>query len=106
MKQYFEWAQEIRHLSEEQVEALYQRYLNGEKTADLIAEYKLADTVRSVLKVLPPIVSADLRCPYCDLPMWMRRPARGAPVSLRSAYKCVNCEHQYFTAGFGSRRNV
>ncbi|WRH94501.1 hypothetical protein RCC30_12050 [Pseudomonas fluorescens] len=77
MKQYFEWAQEIRHLSEEQVEALYQRYLNGEKTADLIAEYKLADTVRSVLKVLPPIVSADLRCPYCDLPMWMRRPARG-----------------------------
>ncbi|WP_426620320.1 hypothetical protein ACP3TY_13755 [Pseudomonas rustica] len=106
MKRYFQWAQEISHLSEEQVEQLYQRYLNGEKTADLIAEYKLPDTVRSVLKVLPPIVSADLTCPYCELPMWMHRPSRGTPVSLRSAYKCVNCEHQYFTAGAGSRRSV
>ncbi|WP_282353517.1 hypothetical protein [Pseudomonas sp. PS01303] len=82
MKRYFQWAQEISHLSEEQVEQLYQRYLNGEKTADLIAEYKLPDTVRSVLKVLPPIVSADLTCPYCELPMWMHRPSRGIPCAV------------------------
>lgn len=31
MSRYFEWADEIKHLSEEQVEELYQRYLNGEK---------------------------------------------------------------------------
>ena len=29
MSQNFEWADEIKHLSEEQIEQLYQRYLNG-----------------------------------------------------------------------------
>ena len=106
MKQYFEWAEEIRHLSEDQVEQLYQRYLAGEKNAELIAEYKLPSTVRSVLKILPPIVSVDLKCPYCDLPMWMPRPARGAPVYLRSAYRCVSCEHRYFTSGASGRRTL
>lgn len=106
MKQYFEWAQEIRHLSEEQVEQLYQRYLNGEKAAQLILEFKLPSTVRSVLKVLPPVVSAEFKCPYCELPMWTHRPARGASGSRQIAYKCVSCEHQYFTASNSNWRTL
>ena len=62
MSRYFEWADEIKHLSEEQVEELYQRYLNGEKTAELAVEYNISANVRSLLKVLPPIISKDLAC--------------------------------------------
>lgn len=89
MSQYFEWADEIKHLSGEQIEQLYQRYLNGEKSADLKIEFNIAPEVRSLLKILPPIISKDLTCPYCDLPMWVRRHAKGTPVSIRNRFKCV-----------------
>lgn len=104
MSQYFEWADEIKHLSEEQIEQLYQRYLNGEKSADLKIEFNIAPEVRSLLKVLPPIISKDLTCPYCDLPMWVRRHAKCTPVSLRNQFKCVRCEHYHFEPGHWRRK--
>jgi hypothetical protein len=105
MSRYFEWADEIKHLSEEQVEELYQRYLKGEKTAELAVEYNISANVRSLLKVLPPTISKDLACPYCDLPMWVRRHARGTPVSIRKPFKCVRCEHYHFAPGnYGRQR--
>ncbi|VEF10671.1 Uncharacterised protein [Pseudomonas fluorescens] len=103
MPQYFDRAEEIRHLSDEQIEQVYQRYLDGEKTAALMAEFKIPSTVRSLLKVLPPIVSDELSCPYCDLPMWVRRHARDTAVALRHPFKCVRCEHQHSVAGANSR---
>ncbi|MFW9078692.1 hypothetical protein ACOI9X_05335 [Pseudomonas sp. P2757] len=103
MNQYFEWPEEIRHLSAEQIEQIYQRYLDGEKSADLMAEFKIPATVRSLLKVLPPIVSKDLVCPYCSVPMWVRRHAKGTPASRRNSFKCVRCEHRYFTPGLHAR---
>ncbi|MFJ4605611.1 hypothetical protein [Pseudomonas atacamensis] len=103
MTQYFERAEEIRHLSDEQIEEIYKRYLEGEKTAVLMAEFKIPATVRSLLKVLPPVISADLSCPYCKLPMWVRRHARGTPLSLRSTFKCVSCEHQQSLPGTNTR---
>ncbi|MCR8931624.1 MULTISPECIES: hypothetical protein [unclassified Pseudomonas] len=105
MTQYFQRAEEIGHLSDEQIETMYQRYLAGEKTAVLMAEYKIPETVRSLLKVLPPIVSQDLACPYCDLPMWVRRHARGTPMSLRHPFRCVRCDHRYFAADAHGRRS-
>ncbi|MCU0120810.1 hypothetical protein N8H74_21325 [Pseudomonas sp. B2M1-30] len=105
MTQYFEWPEEIRHLSEAQVEQLYQRYLGGEKKAGLIAEFGLPTTLNSVLEVLPPMVSADLTCPYCDRPMWMRRPARGTPVS-RYVYNCASCAHRYYASDPVARREA
>lgn len=103
MSQYFEWADEIKHLSEEQIEQLYQRYLDGEKSADLKIEFNIAPEVRSLLKILPPIISKDLTCPYCDLPMWVRRHAKGTPVSLRNPFKCVRCEHCHHESGHHGR---
>ncbi|WP_435036316.1 hypothetical protein [Pseudomonas neuropathica] len=105
MHQYFERAEEIAHLSDEQIELIYQRYLDGEKTAVLMTEFQIPATVRSLLKVLPPIVSPDLTCPYCDLPMWVRRHARGTPISLRDPFKCVRCEHRYIAASLYGRRS-
>ncbi|KAE9646626.1 hypothetical protein [Pseudomonas sp. PB106] len=106
MSQYFQRAEEIAHLSDDLVEQLYQRYLDGEKSAALMAEFQIPATVRSLLKVLPPIVSPDLKCPYCDLPMWVRRHARGTPVSQRHPFKCVRCEHRYSAAARNGRRTA
>ncbi|WP_424800306.1 hypothetical protein [Pseudomonas sp.] len=106
MHQYFERAQEIAHLSDDQIEQIYQRYLDGEKSAALLVEYQIPATVRSLLKVLPPIVSQDLMCPYCDLPMWVRRHARGTSVSQRHPFKCVRCEHRYSASARHGRRTV
>ena len=105
MNQYFELLAEVRHLDEEAIEHLYQRYLAGEKTSALLAEYKIPLTVRSVLKVLPPLLSKDLKCPYCDLPMWARRHARGTPASQRPTYQCVRCEHRHLPLGHYGRRS-
>lgn len=105
MNQYFELLAEVRHLDEEAIEHLYQRYLAGEKTSALLAEYKIPLTVRSVLKVLPPLLSKDLKCPYCDLPMWARRHARGTPASQRPTYQCVRCEHRHLPLGYYGRRS-
>ena len=105
MNQYFELLAEVRHLDEEAIEHLYQRYLAGEKTSDLLAEYKISKTVRSLLKVLPPLLSKDLKCPYCDLPMWSRRHARGTPASQRPTYQCVRCEHRHLPLGHYGRRS-
>lgn len=104
MSQYFVVAPEVSHLTAAQIEELYERYLAGEKTAQLIAEYNIPVATRSLLKVLPPILSNDLKCPYCDLPMWLRRHARGTPASFRHPFKCVRCEHKYYSVGSYGRR--
>lgn len=104
MSKYFPWAPEIRHLTELQVEEIYQRYLNGEKSAALISEFNIPGNVHSLLKVLPPIVSKDLTCPYCELPMWVRRHAKGTPASLRHPFKCVRCDHCHIVTDCGRQR--
>lgn len=104
MSEYFPWAAEISHLTEQQVEELYQRYLNGEKSAALINEFKIPGYVHSLLKVLPPIISKDLTCPYCELPMWKRRHAKGTPVSLRHPFKCVRCDHCHIATAYGREK--
>ncbi|MGJ7515383.1 hypothetical protein ACSFE6_13760 [Pseudomonas baetica] len=104
MSQYFPWAAEISHLSEQQVEEIYQRYLDGEKSAALISEFKIPGYVHSLLKVLPPIISKELTCPYCELPMWARRHAKGTPVSIRQPFKCVRCDHCHIATGHGRQK--
>lgn len=104
MSQYFPWAPEIRHLTEQQVEEIYQRYLNGEKSTALISEFNIPGNVRSLLRVLPPIISNELTCPYCELPMWVRRHPRYTPGSIRDPFKCVSCDHRHIVADHGRQK--
>lgn len=104
MDQYFEKAIEVAHLSESDIETLYERYLNGEKNADLLLEYKVEVEPRALLKVLPPIISKDLRCPYCDVPMWAKRRAKTTRESDAPPFKCLQCEHKFFAVGHYGRR--
>lgn len=104
MDQYFEKASELAHLSESDIETLYGRYLCGEKNADLLLEYKIEVEPRALLKVLPPIISKDLRCPYCDVPMWAKRRAKTTRESDAPPFKCLQCEHTFFAVGHFGRR--
>ncbi|WP_372242541.1 hypothetical protein [Pseudomonas sp. C1C7] len=87
------------------MEEIYERYLNGEKSAALVSEFNIPGNVHSLLRLLPPIISKDLTCPYCELPMWMRRYAKGTSASLRHPFKCVSCEHLHITSNHGRQRH-
>ncbi|MHC8339565.1 hypothetical protein [Pseudomonas sp. HLT2-19-2] len=54
--------------------------------------------------MLPPIISKDLRCPYCDVPMWAKRRAKTTRESDAPPFKCLQCEHTFFAVGHFGRR--
>ncbi|WP_210558273.1 MULTISPECIES: hypothetical protein [unclassified Pseudomonas] len=86
----------LAHLSSAQIEEIYQRYLTGEKTCDLIKEFNIETNLNSLLKLLPPIERHDLICPYCTSPATeRRRPKTGG----RPAPACTGCAHVYETRG-------
>lgn len=47
-------ANAIKHLSLDEIEELYQRYLDGEKNSVLIEDYKININPNKLIKVLPP----------------------------------------------------
>lgn len=58
-------ADPLGHLSVEQVESIYQRYLEGEKVRDLFTEFYIKTNVNSLLPLLPHLERKDLTCPHC-----------------------------------------
>ncbi|MBQ4839816.1 hypothetical protein [Pseudoalteromonas luteoviolacea] len=83
-------ADEIKHLTNAQVEELYDKYISGEKNQTLIAEYKLTCSPQNLYKVFPPIIQNDVICPTCSIPMYAPRPSK----SYRTyPYFCSKCQH-------------
>jgi len=82
----------LAHLSAEQVEEVYQRYLEGEKTSDLILEFGIQTKNTSLLKLLPHIERNDLVCPHCGLFASQKRPAKN---SCGNSPACTGCDHVY-----------
>jgi len=93
---------EISHLSEEQVEELYRRYIAGERNADLVVEYELAIAPNSLIKIFPPVQVESISCPYCRVPMYERRKSKGDLASGVTVGYCQMCEHKYYR-GHNSR---
>ncbi len=60
-----EIADELKHLSEDQIEELCKRYSDGETNASLCDEYKIKIVPGNLLKWLPPLKHNDHLCPYC-----------------------------------------
>lgn len=54
-------ADPLGHLSAEQVESIYQRYLQGEKVRDLFTEFSIKTNVNSLLPLLPHLERKDPR---------------------------------------------
>lgn len=95
----------ISHLSEEQVEELYQRYISGERNADLVAEYQIAISPNSLVKVFPPVQLDSISCPYCCVKMYERRKSKGDLASGSTVGYCQTCEHKSYQGRYpGYRR--
>lgn len=84
----------LAHLSPEKIEEVYQRYLQGEKTAELLKEYDIKTKLNSLVKLLPPLVRNDLVCPFCSATALQRRPAKSGSPPLPG---CIGCAHVYVT---------
>lgn len=85
-------ADPLNHLSAAQIEEIYLRYLDGEKTSDLIKEFEIKTNLNSLLKLLPHIEHKDLICPYCEATATQRRAAKNSPAPQPA---CTGCKHVY-----------
>lgn len=61
----------VEHLSREQIEEFYQRYLR-ENVDQLLKEYNIKISKNKVLRRLPPLVLEE-ECPNCNVPLWQER---------------------------------
>lgn len=89
---------ETSHLTEEQIEELYRRYIAGERNTDLIAEYKISVNPNSLIKVLPPIRLESTLCPYCNVSMYERRWRKSNSSAADADIFCGQCSHKHITA--------
>ncbi len=83
-------ADPLGHLSAEQVESIYQRYLEGEKVRDLFAEFSIKTNFNSLLPLLPHLERKDLTCPHCASHATQKRAARN---NTANKPVCTGCDH-------------
>src|SRR5699024_3036719 len=96
-------ADEVRHLSSNEIEELYKRYLEGEKNSVLINDYKIDINPNKLINVLPPIKFDDTLCPYCDIPMFAKRRSKSASNWGFPPTECFSCSHKILSEQFGYR---
>lgn len=99
-----EVAEEIKHLSLDEIEELYQKYLDGEKNSLLIEHYKIDITPNKLIKILPPKKLDDILCPYCDTPMFTKRRSKSASSWKTLPIECLSCNHITFYENSGYRQ--
>ncbi len=66
-----ELAEEVKHLSPEELEELYDRYISGERNQDLIEEYGIDAHPNKLVSLFPPLMHESLECIYCALPPFL-----------------------------------
>ena len=88
------------HLSEEQLQALIDRYYNGSKTSDLVVEFGVDVRSSELFKLFAPKVLKDAVCPYCKINLWQN--LRSKSSRCENAPFCPNCRHE---PSEGTRRN-
>lgn len=98
-----EIADEIKHLSSDEIEDLYQKYLDGEKNSVLIADYKIDINPNKLITIFPPKILDDMLCPYCDIPMFTKRRSKSAASCDIPPIECHDCNHKVFPERFGYR---
>lgn len=87
---------QLEHLSEEEIETLYQRYIAGEKVQELLREYKIRTTPYHLYKLFPPVLVKE-KCNYCDCDMYQYRKSRSDTNNNEPPKQCVNCGHRIYS---------
>ncbi|WP_434145372.1 hypothetical protein [Photobacterium leiognathi] len=86
-------AEEVKHLTTEQLEELYERYISGEKNQELMEEYGIDAPPNKLVSLFPPVIHESLVCAYCALPLFYKRKSKtGSSYSME--YFCLECEHK------------
>ncbi|MER0107693.1 hypothetical protein ABQG55_03225 [Aeromonas dhakensis] len=91
---FLELANEISHLTVDDIEMIYKRYLSGEKNSVLVKEYELDINPNKLIKILPPQILMDQVCPYCDVPMYKKRESKSQSSWNKPPIECLQCEHK------------
>ena len=89
----------LQHLSAEQIEALYNQYIGGERIALLLERYAIDIAPSSLIKAFPPVPCAELKCPYCEVSLFERRKSRSANSWNDNLAYCPNCAHRHYFPG-------
>lgn len=97
----FEISEEIKHLSSEEIEEVYTRYMAGEKNAALVDEYRINIPPNRLIAVLPPEILYERPCVYCYKPMLKRRRSKSASAYSAPPTECYNCGHKVYQEGRG-----
>ncbi|EOW2079488.1 hypothetical protein [Vibrio mimicus] len=87
-----ELAEEVKHLSPEELEELYDRYISGERNQDLIEEYGIDAHPNKLVSLFPPLMHESLECIYCALPLFYKRKSKTSSYSTE--YFCLECDHK------------
>lgn len=81
---------ELDHLSADQIEGLYQRYLAGEKVSGLLNEFAIKTNANTLLPLLPLLEREDLMCRHCGDHATQKRAARNSSANRPI---CIGCGH-------------
>lgn len=92
----FESAKKLAHLSPEEIERLYERYINGEKSEYLVILYGIDVKPRYLYAIFPPVRLEYITCPKCNIPMYAKRRSKSQVGDHAPSIKCETCEHREF----------
>ena len=89
-------SKDLNHLSNIEIEALMQRYYNGESITNLINEYHLSVRTNELYKLFPPKVCQNEICKYCKEPLVRNRLSKTANKWEHNDFNiyCPLCNHK------------
>lgn len=82
----------LQHLSTEDVDALMNRYYNGEKVSVLLEEFGIDCKERELYTLFPPEVFENRKCRYCNTAMIRERQSKSS--FIEGIIYCPNCKHK------------
>lgn len=95
-----ELANELQHLNKQEIEELYDRYIEGEKIQNLLDHYKVDTSISRLYSLFPPMEHKDKECPYCDIAMYSKRRSKSAYQYESEEIKCLACNHKITNSSF------
>lgn len=84
----------LLHLSMNEIEDIYKRYMNKEDITVLCKAFKIDIPKHKFFSVFPPHIHTEIECPYCNIPMISKRRCRSAS-SYRQEIICEECDHMH-----------
>ncbi|MBB1475834.1 hypothetical protein [Shewanella sp. SG41-3] len=89
---------EVSHLSSEQIEELYAKYISGVKNSDLLVEFNIKTNPNKLINLIPPFILDDCLCPRCEVSMLRKRNSKSH--TSNNPAECPVCSHKIFTDDF------